>query len=120
MPQSASFVLFDFILEHPSHPETKKNLAYMQKAASYFMRLQYATDNDAFGTIPTEFYQIAAKFVEDITSSGVSEIQTGENSERVEHWRSHSNGIGLGALDDLLNFQVSYNLFRAHEDYNGS
>ncbi|KAJ4186938.1 hypothetical protein NW759_016925 [Fusarium solani] len=80
------------------------------------MRLQYATDNDAFGTIPTEFYQIAAKFVEDITSSGVSEIQTGENSERVEHWRSHSNGIGLGALDDLLNFQgLPFPIYNAFE-----
>lgn len=120
MPQSASFLLFDFVIEHPRHPETKKNLSYMQMVASYFMRLQYATENGAYGTIPTEFFQIAAKFVEDIAVSEAPETQTGDDPNGVERWRSHSNGIDLGVLDELLGFQVRHNFFRAYQDCNGS
>ncbi|KAG4268331.1 hypothetical protein FPRO04_14799, partial [Fusarium proliferatum] len=98
MPQSALFLLFDFAIEHPSHPETRKNLSYMQMVASYFTRLQYLTKNGAYGTIPTEFFQIAARFVEDMTVSEASETQTGEGPNGVER-------VELSVLDELLSFQ---------------
>ena len=121
MPQSASFLLFDFVIEHPSHPETKKNLSYMQIVVSYFMRLQYATENSAYGTIPTEFFQIAANFVEDMAVSEASETQTADNPNGgVERWRGHNSGIDLGAHDELLGFQVRPNFFRAYQECSGS
>ncbi|KAI3572434.1 hypothetical protein IWW34DRAFT_891967 [Fusarium oxysporum f. sp. albedinis] len=79
MPQSALFLLFDFIIEHPLDSEARHNLSYIQLAASYFTRLQFATKNDIDGTIPAEFLQIATKFVEDMAISQASGTQAGED-----------------------------------------
>ncbi|EXA30695.1 hypothetical protein FOVG_17960 [Fusarium oxysporum f. sp. pisi HDV247] len=105
MPQTALLLLFDFVIEHPLHPETRQNLSYLQMVASYFTRLQYATENDVYGTIPTEFLQIAAKFVEDMAVSQASGTQAGEDPTGVDLWPSHNDGMDLGVLDELLAYQ---------------
>lgn len=119
MPQSALFLLFDFVIEYPGHPETKKNLSYMQIVASYFVRLQYSTNIGVYGTIPSEFFQIAAKFIEDMAVSEASETQTGQDPDGAGRWRSHSNGIDLGVLDEVLGFQVRHDFSTACQDCNG-
>ncbi|RKK21210.1 hypothetical protein BFJ67_g17402 [Fusarium oxysporum f. sp. cepae] len=105
MPQSALFLLFDFIIENPCHEETQKDLSYMQIIASYFMRLQYATQDDADSTLSTEFYQIASKFVENVASSRDSEKQTGEDLDSLERWLSYNNDLNPSILNGLLGSQ---------------
>ncbi|KAG4254691.1 hypothetical protein FPRO03_14174 [Fusarium proliferatum] len=106
IPQSALFLLFDFIIENPCHEETQKDLSYMQMVASYFMRLQYATPDDADSALSTEFYQIASKFVEDVASSQSSETQTGEDLDSLERWLSYNNDSNPSILNELLGSQV--------------
>ncbi|KAL5586772.1 hypothetical protein FOBRF1_016642 [Fusarium oxysporum] len=105
MPQAALFVLFDFIIEHPCHDETRKDLSYMQIATSYFMRLQYATGNKAFGTIPTQFLQIATSFVEDTYPSSIIQPGASANPQESELWQSRDSGIGTSDLKESLGFQ---------------
>ncbi|TXC02729.1 hypothetical protein FocTR4_00014832 [Fusarium oxysporum f. sp. cubense] len=105
MPQAALFVLFDFIIEHPCHDETRKDLSYMQIATSYFMRLQYATGNKAFGTIPTQFLQIATSFVEDTYPSSIIQPGASANPQESELWQSRDSGIGTSDIKESLGFQ---------------
>ncbi|RKL20918.1 hypothetical protein BFJ72_g14959 [Fusarium proliferatum] len=105
MPQSALFLLFDFIIENPYHEETQKDLSYMQMVASYFMRFQYATKDNADSTLSTELYQIASKFLEDVASSQNSEPQTGDDPDSLEQWLSYNNDLNTNLLNELLGSQ---------------
>ena len=71
MPQSALFVLFDFVVEYPVHEETKNNLAYLQLVVSYFMRVAIATKERLYDSVSTEFWQIATSFVEDVRNGAI-------------------------------------------------
>lgn len=66
MPQSALFILFDLIIDSPTHPETKKILSYLQILVAFFVRLGYATGRESFGSVPSEFLQMATKFVDEM------------------------------------------------------
>ncbi|CZR44008.1 uncharacterized protein FPRO_13816 [Fusarium proliferatum ET1] len=101
MPQAALFILFDFIIENSCHEETKNNLSYMQIATSYFMRLQYVTGNMVFGTVVTQFLQIATKFVEGTCISSITQQEVSANQVGSELWQSHDNGI------EMINFEES-------------
>lgn len=64
-PLSAMFVLFDMVIQKPSHSETETNLALLDTVAGYFSRFDYATA----GSIPcglfSGFAHIANQFVRD-------------------------------------------------------
>lgn len=63
MPCSALFILFDFVIHNPSHPETETNLSLLDTAAGYFGRLQYATGGSFPAFLMSGFSQIASDFV---------------------------------------------------------
>ncbi|WKT51481.1 FAD/NAD(P)-binding domain superfamily [Fusarium oxysporum f. sp. vasinfectum] len=105
MPQAALFVLFDFIIEYPCHEETRKNLSYMQIATAYFMRLQYITGNMVFGTILTQFLQIATKFMEGTCISSITQPEVSANPRGSELWQSRDSGIGTIGFEESLGFQ---------------
>ncbi|KAI1845490.1 hypothetical protein JX266_008348 [Neoarthrinium moseri] len=63
IPCSATFILFDFIIHNPTHPETEANLTLLDMAAGYFGRLQYATGGDFPAHLMSGFAQIATDFV---------------------------------------------------------
>lgn len=106
MPQAALFVLFDFVIEHPCHEETRKNLLYMQIATSYFMRLQCVTGNTVFGTILAQFLQIATRFVECTCTSSITQPEVSANPRGSELWQSRDSGIGTIDFEESLGFQV--------------
>ncbi|WJG37040.1 uncharacterized protein FOBCDRAFT_253746 [Fusarium oxysporum Fo47] len=105
MPQAALFVLFDFVIEHPCHEETRKNLLYMQIATSYFMRLQCVTGNTVFGTILAQFLQIATRFVECTCTSSITQPEVSANPRGSELWQSRDSGIGTIDFEESLGFQ---------------
>jgi hypothetical protein len=78
----------------------------MQIATSYFMRLQYATGNKVFGTIPTQFLQIATRFVEDADISNITHPGASGNPQRSELWQSRDSGIGTSEFEESMGFQV--------------
>ncbi|EXK25803.1 hypothetical protein FOMG_17574 [Fusarium oxysporum f. sp. melonis 26406] len=105
MPQAALFVLFDFIIAHPCHDEARKNLSYMQIATSYFMRLQYATEDKVFGTVLTQFLQIATEFVQDTYAASINRPGAFENPQGSELCQSRGSGTGTSDFEESLGFQ---------------
>ncbi|KAG5754938.1 hypothetical protein H9Q70_002439 [Fusarium xylarioides] len=106
MPQAALFVLFDFIIENPSHSETRKNLSYMQIATSYFMRLQYATGNMVFGTILTQFLEIATKFLEGPCLPSITQPDVSANQRGLELWDNLDSGVGTTDYEESIGLQA--------------
>ncbi|KAL1982398.1 hypothetical protein VTN96DRAFT_1368 [Rasamsonia emersonii] len=68
IPLSALFILFDFVVHNPSHPETNTNLALLDVAAGYFSRLEYATGGSLPSSLLSDFAHIARQFVRDVQS----------------------------------------------------
>lgn len=68
IPLSALFILFDFVVHNPFHPETGTNLALLSVAAGYFSRLEYATGGSVPSGMVSDFADIARQFVRDARS----------------------------------------------------
>ncbi|KAL1964787.1 hypothetical protein VTN77DRAFT_6654 [Rasamsonia byssochlamydoides] len=68
IPLSALFILFDFVVHNPSHPETSTNLALLDVAAGYFSRLEYATGGSLPSSLLSDFAHIARQFIRDVQS----------------------------------------------------
>jgi len=68
MPLSALFILFDLVIHNPTHPETRNNLAFLDVAAGYFSRLEYATGGSLPSSLLSEFAHIARQYVRDVQS----------------------------------------------------
>ena len=66
MPVSALFVLFDFVVHNPYHPESSTNLTFLDVVGAYFTRLEYATEGSLPSSLMAEFALIARQFVRDI------------------------------------------------------
>ncbi|PVH68346.1 hypothetical protein DL98DRAFT_662226 [Cadophora sp. DSE1049] len=70
MPLAATFVLFDFVVHNPTHPETRKNLSFLDVSAGYFSRMEMATDGYVAGSTMAEFSHIARQHVSALQASG--------------------------------------------------
>jgi hypothetical protein len=76
MPVLAVFILFDYVVHNPLHPETKKNLAFLDVTAGYFSRLDlvYSSKGTPLGAPFGEFATIAHEYVR----NQESQLQRGE------------------------------------------
>lgn len=72
MPLSALFILFDFVVHNPYHPESSTNLTFLDVVGAYFTRLEYSTGGSLPSSLVAEFALIARQFIRD--------IQLGSNS----------------------------------------
>ncbi|QGA14992.1 hypothetical protein EYB26_002648 [Talaromyces marneffei] len=66
MPLSALFVLFDFVVHNPYHPETSTNLTFLDVVGAYFTRLEFSTGGSLPSSLMAEFALIARQFMRDI------------------------------------------------------
>lgn len=66
MPLSALFVLFDFVVHNPYHPESSTNLTFLDVVGAYFTRLEYSTGGSLPSSLVAEFALIARQFIRDI------------------------------------------------------
>ncbi|KAF2179589.1 hypothetical protein K469DRAFT_730588 [Zopfia rhizophila CBS 207.26] len=69
MPLAALFILFDFVVHNPTHPETRACLAYLDIAAGYFSRLEFASGGSCPSSLLSEFTYIARQYYGDATTS---------------------------------------------------
>ncbi|KAH8645936.1 fungal-specific transcription factor domain-containing protein [Tricladium varicosporioides] len=65
MPLSALFILFDFVVHNPAHPETKSNISLLGVVAGYFCRLEYASSGSLPTSLLSDFAHIARQYVQD-------------------------------------------------------
>ncbi|KAF2179550.1 hypothetical protein K469DRAFT_595365, partial [Zopfia rhizophila CBS 207.26] len=80
MPLSASFILFDFIVHNPIHPETKRNLSLLGVASGYFCRLEYASGGSLPSSPFSDFVHIAGQYVRDVDSGVIDGTAGAANS----------------------------------------
>ncbi|KAE8354945.1 fungal-specific transcription factor domain-containing protein [Aspergillus coremiiformis] len=66
MPLVALFILFDFVVHNPTHPETKTNLAMLDIVSGHFALLEHASNGSVPGSLVSEFAHIAHQHVKDV------------------------------------------------------
>ncbi|KNG90707.1 hypothetical protein ANOM_001125 [Aspergillus nomiae NRRL 13137] len=62
MPFTALFILFDQIIQDPTHEDTHGNLALLESVTGYFSALEYATNGYLPGSMLMPFASIARQF----------------------------------------------------------
>ncbi|KAH7079716.1 hypothetical protein FB567DRAFT_595699 [Paraphoma chrysanthemicola] len=62
-PLAAFLVLFDLVVDNPTHPETAANLAILDVGGGHFSGLEYASQGTLPGSIASELTQIARAYV---------------------------------------------------------
>lgn len=79
MPMVAVFILFELVIHNPVHRETTTNLAYLDLASGYFIRMQMTqgADRDVSKSM-TQLIQLARDFVQ-------PSRQTNTHAEEPEH-----------------------------------
>ncbi|KAH9209023.1 fungal-specific transcription factor, partial [Leptodontidium sp. 2 PMI_412] len=70
MPLFALFILFDFVVHNPTHPETRNNLSLLGIVAGYFCRLEYASRGSLPSSLLSNFAGIARQYVDDLEANG--------------------------------------------------
>lgn len=68
-PLAALLVLFDLVIDNPTHPETAANLALLDVGSGHFSGLEYASQGTLPGSIASEFTQIARAYVRERSDS---------------------------------------------------
>ncbi|GKT69017.1 fungal specific transcription factor [Colletotrichum tofieldiae] len=101
MPLSAVFILFDFVIHNPAHPETRINLSLLDITGGHFSLLERASG----GVLPTsyiaEFAYIARQYVmEQNKENGKSRQNDGTGAELAEQRMDENSDFGL--LGDVL------------------
>lgn len=71
-PLAALLILFDLIIDNPTHPETAANLALLDVGSGHFSGLEYASQGTLPGSIASEFTQIARAYVREKNGVGVN------------------------------------------------
>ncbi|KAJ4289886.1 hypothetical protein N0V90_011219 [Kalmusia sp. IMI 367209] len=62
VPLAAFFVLFDLVVDNPTHPDTSSNLALLDVGSGHFSRIEYASQGVLPGSILADFAHIARSY----------------------------------------------------------
>ncbi|KAF0330649.1 fungal specific transcription factor [Colletotrichum asianum] len=74
MPLSALFILFDFIIYNPLHPDVRSNLTLLDIAVGHFSLLDHASGGSLPGSHLSEFLHIARRYVHELPDRTVDGI----------------------------------------------
>ncbi|KAF4477535.1 Fumonisin cluster-specific transcription factor FUM21 [Colletotrichum fructicola Nara gc5] len=74
MPLSALFILFDFIIYNPLHPDVRSNLTLLDIAVGHFSLLDHASGGSLPGSHLSEFSHIARRYVHELPDRTVDGI----------------------------------------------
>ncbi|KAE8153800.1 fungal-specific transcription factor domain-containing protein [Aspergillus avenaceus] len=75
MPLVALFILFDFVVHNPTHPETKPNLSMLDICSGHFALVEHASGGSLPCSLVSEFAHIARHYVRD--------VRIGKNSQEI-------------------------------------
>jgi hypothetical protein len=68
----AMFIIFDFVVHNPLHPETRKNLSYLDIVAAHYARLDLLAQGTIHDAKVAEFTTIARLYVETLARGQVN------------------------------------------------
>lgn len=81
MPLVAMFILFDFVIHNPTHPETRSNLVLLQVGSGYLSMVEYESKGSLPGSLVAEFAHIAEEYVQQVSKTGSSGAPPTEKAE---------------------------------------
>lgn len=102
IPLAALFILFDAAVFNPKHPETRTNLIFLDIAAGYFSRLEYASGGYFRSSFLGEFAAMAKSFIrahEQSKQPGSKTPIQPEKTSRPEDSSRDNFGSTLGQED---------------------
>nr|XP_001391078.2 hypothetical protein ANI_1_628054 [Aspergillus niger CBS 513.88] len=120
LPLAALFILFDFVIHNPMHPETRNNLSLLDVAAGHFSLLEYKSGGFVPASLLTEFAHIARQYVRDyrrkqqqqqgkggaepceLDLSNTESTLVAEVSEQLAQTNSPSNNSDIGLQDAIM------------------
>ncbi|KAJ5817409.1 fungal-specific transcription factor domain-containing protein [Penicillium robsamsonii] len=116
LPLAALFILFDFVVHNPTHPETRNNLSLLDVAAGHFSLLDYKSGGFLPASLLTEFAHIARQYVKD--SGREQQKQPGELGPSITTSiladTEFSSGLSQTNNDD--NVELPYNTIGPWEE----
>ncbi|KAF2021679.1 hypothetical protein BU24DRAFT_417317 [Aaosphaeria arxii CBS 175.79] len=65
VPLAGFLVLFDVVIDYPTHPDTAVNLSMLDIGIGHFSRIEYASNGSLPGHILADFSSIARSFVQE-------------------------------------------------------
>ncbi|KAI1486758.1 hypothetical protein F5X96DRAFT_214616 [Biscogniauxia mediterranea] len=92
IPIVSLFVVFDFVLTYPKHPETNSNLALLDIAGGHFSRIEYASAGWLPGSLITEFSYIAREYVNSLNNNNSNDNRQNAEKPAIAAPSSASSG----------------------------
>jgi hypothetical protein len=90
MPLSALFILFDFVIHCPAHPDIRKNLILLDIVSGHFSLLEHASRGSLPGNYLSRFAHIARQHVENVARQPVDNTRT-DSTAMVEGGEHHQD-----------------------------
>lgn len=109
MPMVAMFIIFDFIIKNPLHPETRTNLSFLDIVAAHFARLDLASEGTLHDTKVAEFTSIARLYVERLTKDQAKSTSRAipNTASHVSSGQTSESNVNLGQASSFLMQQSS-------------
>lgn len=96
MPLAALFILFDFTVHNPTHPDTSLNLKLLDIASGYFSRLDLASGGAFPCGMLAEFTHIARQHVHSAQSEKPqAQVSTPNTDMSPAHWGDWRPPLGM-------------------------
>ncbi|KAK5055327.1 hypothetical protein LTR84_013077 [Exophiala bonariae] len=96
IPLSAFLSLFHLVIDNPKHAETRDNLTFLDVAAGYFRRLEYATKQEFPFSIFPKLVSVAQEFVQKLPLAAAT-----ASAMEVETLPISEDEVGMGAGVEL-------------------
>lgn len=105
----AMFIIFDFIIKNPLHPETRTNLSFLDIVAAHFARLDLASEGTLHDTKVAEFTSIARLYVERLTKDQAKSTSRAipNTASHVSSGQTSESNVNLGQASSFLMQQSS-------------
>ncbi|KAE8337782.1 hypothetical protein BDV24DRAFT_166916 [Aspergillus arachidicola] len=68
MPLSALFILFDFVIHNPAHPDTRQNLTFLDILSGHFSVIEHASRGSLPGNYLSRFGNMARQYAENLSN----------------------------------------------------
>ncbi|KAF3392675.1 hypothetical protein F1880_008625 [Penicillium rolfsii] len=119
MPLSALFILFDFVIHSPTHPETREHLILLDILSGHFSLLEHRSAGSLPGNYLSRFAHIARQYAENQQSQAVASIRNNDSaivgdvengqdaSSRADNTLRDNPGPGLATATSYHEFNDS-------------
>lgn len=91
MPLSALFILFDFVIHNPNHPDTQSNITLLNIVSGHFNFLEHASHGSLPGSHLSRFAHIAQEYVQEVTKSSSEIVEPTHHNNEARQIVGHSS-----------------------------